>query len=468
MINILEVNLLHILKELLNKAPELINQQDQPEHGDGVTPLGIAIARNSWDCFQVLLSNENINLNAPSVFKIDEGYNEELSPLMQTCRFGLCDWTFEILRNERVDPLWSNSKGMTALHCGAISSDVISVQYICEFLATKNDPLSPSFQNRDLRDITPMVASLFESQEGFQISITEPKASDSSGQWVQWTPVGGTSMRIEKKKLKTLQFYPLEIAVISGRLDICSLLIASNHPPISPILCSELNPKFQNAFLNLYCRRGNQNDVEKLLKQGADPDCEFLKKRTCLHQAVIGGHVGVVRMLLQAAADPNKVDLDGRTPLKLAQDMTNSEGGTFDRRAIINLLTTNQQINTNYTEKRNATIEVSALSAPPSYDDHMTQGRTAAIGIGVNAGVESRLDRAKGPSFDSFQQSRPEENPMGFMLQQIFQQLLKFDSDKISEDLSRRFDISGNLSKLEKGQAAIAREVNNMHKHMIN
>ena len=72
--------------------------------------------------------------------------------------------------------------------------------------------------------------------------------------------------------------------------------------------------------LRQFSEYGNNKEVQKLLSDGVNPNCqsaEFMKE-TPLHKAVSRGHTDVVKLLLDAGADPNKAINFGHTPLTLA------------------------------------------------------------------------------------------------------------------------------------------------------
>ena len=58
--------------------------------------------------------------------------------------------------------------------------------------------------------------------------------------------------------------------------------------------------------------------VRELLAQGADPNVRDEDQRTPLHQAVLGGSVGLVGLLIESGADLNAKDSHGFTPLHFA------------------------------------------------------------------------------------------------------------------------------------------------------
>jgi cytohesin len=67
--------------------------------------------------------------------------------------------------------------------------------------------------------------------------------------------------------------------------------------------------------LVLAALKGNTGRVIELLDAGADPDASDLQGRTPLLEAAFGGHSTTVSALIEAGADPNTRDADGWTPL---------------------------------------------------------------------------------------------------------------------------------------------------------
>jgi ankyrin repeat protein len=55
--------------------------------------------------------------------------------------------------------------------------------------------------------------------------------------------------------------------------------------------------------------------VDGFLHAGTSPNAADYDDRTALHLAVVGGHAGTVKLLLQAGADPHIPDTFGKTPL---------------------------------------------------------------------------------------------------------------------------------------------------------
>jgi ankyrin repeat protein len=70
--------------------------------------------------------------------------------------------------------------------------------------------------------------------------------------------------------------------------------------------------------LHLAALRGSVEEVERLLKSGADPNVRDVFGRTPLHYAAARNHKAAAELLLSRGADPNAKDEDGETPLDLA------------------------------------------------------------------------------------------------------------------------------------------------------
>lgn len=72
------------------------------------------------------------------------------------------------------------------------------------------------------------------------------------------------------------------------------------------------------SLLQRACKKGNIEDVKRLIERGASPnECDFCGF-TCLHEAALEGHVDIVEFLIEKGADVNKQALkagDLETPL---------------------------------------------------------------------------------------------------------------------------------------------------------
>lgn len=75
--------------------------------------------------------------------------------------------------------------------------------------------------------------------------------------------------------------------------------------------------------------------VRMLLDAGADPNAQSASGGTPLHTAAFTGDVAVARMLLAAGADPNMKDTKELTPLDVARDRSNSEVAALLHDAVV-------------------------------------------------------------------------------------------------------------------------------------
>ena len=80
-----------------------------------------------------------------------------------------------------------------------------------------------------------------------------------------------------------------------------------------------LEKKSQEADLLIYSHRGKSRGVINLLSSGTYPNCKYpATGDTPLHMAAEGGHSHVVKLLLNAGAEINKLNKSGESPLLLA------------------------------------------------------------------------------------------------------------------------------------------------------
>ena len=72
------------------------------------------------------------------------------------------------------------------------------------------------------------------------------------------------------------------------------------------------------SLLQRACKKGNFDDVKRLIDRGANPNERDFCGFTCLHEAALEGHINIVKFLIKKGADVNKQALkvgDLETPL---------------------------------------------------------------------------------------------------------------------------------------------------------
>ncbi|XP_055298445.1 ankyrin repeat domain-containing protein 50 isoform X2 [Sitodiplosis mosellana] len=110
---------------------------------------------------------------------------------------------------------------------------------------------------------------------------------------------------------------PLHVAAWQGHLEMVELLVAQGCADVNAMDLDFRTPLHSCAW------QGNDRVMEMLLFYGASCDHACKQGATALGISAQEGHEKCVSILLQYGANPNKSDLCGRTPIKLALKSNN-------------------------------------------------------------------------------------------------------------------------------------------------
>jgi len=94
----------------------------------------------------------------------------------------------------------------------------------------------------------------------------------------------------------------------------------------------DFSPDFYSGFypdsvkLFLACVWGEEDVLLEILNKGIDPDAQRIGLLTPLHAAVLSRKKEIVRILLDAGANPEVVGIDGLTPAQMAEKIEFTEG----------------------------------------------------------------------------------------------------------------------------------------------
>jgi uncharacterized protein len=94
---------------------------------------------------------------------------------------------------------------------------------------------------------------------------------------------------------------------------------AAATKPAAKAAPSTFETILKNADLLAACEKGDALEVRKLLGEGVSPNAARSSGASALTYAIAGRHTEVVRLLLEAKADPNRASL-GMAPLFLASE----------------------------------------------------------------------------------------------------------------------------------------------------
>jgi ankyrin repeat protein len=75
--------------------------------------------------------------------------------------------------------------------------------------------------------------------------------------------------------------------------------------------------------------------VKMLLDAGADPNAKSATDGTPVHTAAFTGNLPVLEMLLEAGGDPGSPDKNGHSPLDVARERGNTEAAALLHDAVL-------------------------------------------------------------------------------------------------------------------------------------
>merc|ERR1719412_3055461 len=97
----------------------------------------------------------------------------------------------------------------------------------------------------------------------------------------------------------------------------------NNNEQIERLLANGINPnaadEHKRTALHISASKGYAKCVDILLQSGANPNLKDLLGNTPLHLAACTNHIEVVTLLLRAGTNVGTLDNNGRTPVQLAQ-----------------------------------------------------------------------------------------------------------------------------------------------------
>ena len=283
---------------------------------DGATALSLTLAVGSFMLADVLLeAGADVNL----------ADTKGQSALIIAVQMGL-DGMIEKLLSHNADPNVCNAESESALHIAAAFNKYSAIPRLLQ--ASKYGALQDAYAMRlDNKGRSPLhVAALHGQLDALEELLNYPALDitlrDKDGKTALELAKNDDVRRELQAHGATKENDALLLrAADDGDVGTVQRLVQPIEPGSSLRLsfADATHPVTSLTALHFAARRGHCDVIRVLLEAGADPNSVFnLMGWSPLYSAAYHGHVDAVRLLLSAGADPTVYDLDGMTPLHVA------------------------------------------------------------------------------------------------------------------------------------------------------
>jgi serine/threonine-protein phosphatase 6 regulatory ankyrin repeat subunit B len=325
------------------------DQALEETNDDGLTPLHWAALGGDEETVAFLLSK-----GAQANSKDTAGQ----TPLMGACEEGHVGVIRGLLQHMGATALQeTDAQGHTALHWAAMSSQEETVAFLLAQGAQAN--------SRDLSSRTPLMLACEKGHLGVvQVLVQHmgdqglEEADENGLTALHWAALGGheetvaflLSKGAPANSKDTDGQTPLMVACLEGHVGVIRGLL--RHMGAAAL---QETDTARCTALHLAVVRSHVGTVVFLLAQGAQANSRNLSSRTPLMEASIGGHLGVVRVLVHHMGGQGleEADAEGCTALHLAAMSNQEETVAF-------LLAQGAQANTRDLSSRTPLMEASA------------------------------------------------------------------------------------------------------------